>query len=158
MNEVQQIQEHHREVLRMAASGFDIPAIAESLKWPEENVRDLVKSDLGRKEVARLNRILESKHINIREQVHASAAYGAILLDELLEDDETPLNTRVRIAQDILDRAGIVKPTQVQGQQLHVHVTGKELARIRKEAIEEAEFFEVRDSPKDADTERGVQE
>lgn len=136
MNEVRILQQHHREILRRAAMGESISAIYKSLPgWTKKAVKDMVESEIGQREIERLNGLLETQDFNIREQVVSTAAYGAQVLDKVLRDKETPLGMQVKIADQALGRAGYGSQSG-SGMSLHLHVTPDDIKRVKEKSME----------------------
>jgi len=113
----------HHEILRRTFLGQKAPNIARILDITTQTVSNTLNSDLGKQ-------ILECMHergadsvvdVQQRIQEHAPEALG-VLIDTMKDKGEDSRH-RTKLAQDILDRAGLGAPRKIEAKVAHAMVT-----------------------------------
>lgn len=163
-NEVQKLHAGHRRALQLMAIGrLSIKEIATEVGLCPTTLRAIKKSPVGQKEMQRLQRIQDAQFVNVQEQLQATAAYSAELIDDVVRDEiegETiPMDTRISQANKTMDRAGYVPPKQVEARIVHAHFTSQQIADIKQRAtklaiedtVEDAVVVEAKDLPEEVD-------
>ena len=132
--EIKSLQERHREILRRLALGQGSKDIASSLSITPQVVHYVKNSQIGKRELNLIQGARTADAVEVSNQIQELAPQALETLDNIMLDEESPDALKVKIAVDLLDRAGhgAVKKNLNVNQQL----TQKDLEDIKSRAKE----------------------
>jgi len=143
--EIKTLQERHREILRRLALGQGSKDIASSLSITPQVVHYVKNSQIGKRELNLIQGARTADAVEVSNQIQELAPQALETLDAIMLDEESPDTIKVKIAIDLLDRAGhgAVKKNLNVNQQLtqkdleDIKIRAKEVARVNGSIIEE---------------------
>lgn len=136
---IKKMRARHRSMARdVAAGGLTNVEIGKLYSMSKTQVSRIICSPVFIAEVARIETDLEGKAVEVRAEIRAIAPAARMVLaktiakepDELTED-LSARKFQANVAQDLLDRAGVVKPNTDAGLGgLHLHLSKTEEKHI----------------------------
>ncbi|MFQ6609135.1 MAG: hypothetical protein ACE5EE_11505 [Fidelibacterota bacterium] len=139
--EIEELQERHREILRRLALGQSAQEIARDLGITTAVVSYTKNSAIGRRELSIIQGARNSSAIRVSEQIKKIAPKALALLDSVLDrgrekimNGDDPRNTEVKVALDMLDRAGHGAVKKFAGAIVSGSLSEEALERIKKRA------------------------
>lgn len=129
----------HKEVCRLHVygncNGRDIAAM---LNITPQTVYNILGSEKGKDEIARLSEARDEKFEDVQRRLEQLAPFALDTLEEALltDDEQVTIPVKVGIAKDLLDRAGHKPVTQVTLKSVSHRIDGKFLEEVRKRAEE----------------------
>ena len=137
--EVQEIQDRHREMVRLSMLGLKRYEIAEHIGVTPQNVSDALRSGIVREHLGGLQDERDQEFVKAQKDLDellpmAVEAYKSVLNDE---EVASPMQ-KVKVASEVFDRRGLGKTTKVEtnAQQMHLSVT--DIEEIKKNALQYA--------------------
>lgn len=138
---VRHLWDHQKEVLRRVALGQTCIQIARELKITPATVSNIKNSALGQEHLGYLHAAADDRVIEVQERIKSLLMPAAEVAEEILLDKSISPNVRSRVAMDILDRGGIVAPTQHVHE--HQHFDKSDIERFKQMAIESGQIVDV---------------
>jgi len=137
-NELQKLRSRHHLIIRLHATGqLNGKEIAEIVDVTPQTVYNTLNSDLAKQKIAYLRRQAEGHTIDILKELQNLAPTAVAQLEDVLTDPGAKQKLRVKVAQDILDRAGYGKTQNINVNENRV--TDADIAEIREKAKQNAE-------------------
>lgn len=129
--------ERHKEVARLLISGLRPVDIAKKLGYTQAWLSTMMNSPVFKDYVSKLSANKDEKALDIRSQIAEGASVGVAELLKVLKGEGAyaegvPTSTKIKVAQDFLDRDGYGKVTKVQN-----HTTLTVLSEDRIQALKE---------------------
>lgn len=142
--QLKRLHARHREIIRRTAIGQKQVEIAEALNITPQNVSDTLRDEMGK---AALSIIVDGRDNTVKkmqDQILEMVPSAIDVMQRMMTEDVQE-NLQLRAAIEVIDAAG-VKKVEPQGH-LHLHMTGDDIADIKKEAYdiwkEEEEVIDV---------------
>jgi hypothetical protein len=145
--QIRWLQERHREILRRANAGQQQKKIASDLGVTPRMVSYVVNSELGKRELARMNSGTEVAYNDIRGRVGELAPKAVAVLEDALDgtmprsggekDIPVPPHLQVKAAKDVLEMSGHGAPKKVEAMVAVSHLTASDLEDIKSRVIAE---------------------
>lgn len=135
------LQPYHYEILRLAAAGIQPQAIAHVVNRTPQTIYNVINSDEGKKELARLGADRDGVVEGVMQRIRDMSAPSLQRILDIVEDPEAseiPLSERkfvVGVYQDLLDRAGVGKTSKVE-HNVNRRLSSNELQDIKNRAKE----------------------
>lgn len=103
-----ELSARHDEILRMKLTGLRHGDIAAALGITTAAVGYVVNSEMGKRRLQELSELADLESCDVALEIRKSAPKAIRLLKEVIDGtvEGAPIVTRVRAAQDMLDRAG----------------------------------------------------
>jgi len=142
----------HRQICRLHVAGKDGKEIAAICKCSPQTVYNVLGSERGKAEVARLSGQAEERFEQIQERLTQIAPFALSLLEDVMmsENEEVSIPVKIGIAKDFLDRAGHKPVTKVETKDT-TPVNMKFLKDVRKRAQELREAAKLQANAVDAE-------
>jgi len=130
---IQQIWQNHHEVLRLKLLGLKNKRIAEICNLTPEMVSNIINSPVARTRLEEMQAARDLDAVDVGKKIQTLQVKAVDFLEEVLEDDSAMTSTRVKVAQDLLDRGGhgAVRRQEI----LSAHLTSEDIERIKERAI-----------------------
>lgn len=128
------VRERQQEIIRRLVLGQDNKEIAADLGITPQMVSMTRNSTICKERIAVMEAQRDATTIDVARHIAEIAPKAAVMLEEIMDNEDNPLATRVRIAEGFLDRAGHGKITKVQGSMTHGHFTSEDIARLKEDA------------------------
>ena len=148
--EIAEMREVHFRIAELSFLGYKEVDIARMLGRTEQNISDVLNSELTKDHLAGLREARDADSISVAKQIKELAPEALRLIktslvrmnQDLLNDDTAKIDRlHKEIALDILDRTGHGAPKQTN--QFHLHLTKNNLTDIKNYNREEPENVEV---------------
>jgi len=134
--EPQQLHELHQEILRQLVLGLKPKEVSQNLGVTTQVVSYVRHGRLGRERLAELGGRRDSDVAVVADRIKELAPHALDTIEEVMGDNGTSANARIRAATDVLDRAGFAAPKRVQAEILHGHFSAEDLAEMRQRAVD----------------------
>lgn len=134
--ELQRLREIHHNVLRLVAVGVKQKDVAKALGVTEVMVSYTVNSTLGKQKLKILRQEADQSSLDMLAELQQLVPGAIALQEKVLFDENEKTSTRLRAAEDILDRAGPSKKQRTEHS--HQLVSSEEIAEARKLALQGA--------------------
>jgi hypothetical protein len=134
--QISHMWEIHQEILRRLVAGQKPRQIASELQVTTAMISYIRNSNICRQRMAQLNEERDFSVSQVAKQIAELAPRALEVLEEALENPDSPINTRVKVAESLLDRAGFAPVQKVQGTMSHTHFTAEEIEDIKRRAYE----------------------
>lgn len=133
---IQRIWGIHKQICKMSALGTKGTDIASYLGITPQTVYNVIGSDKGKAEIARLTGEQDQKFEEIQERLEALAPFALDTLEEALlaDNDSVPIPIKIGVAKDLLDRAGHKPVSQVSIQSVSAKVDADFLKEVNERA------------------------
>lgn len=124
----------HHEIIRLTALGFKSIDVARMVGVTDRTVRNVLNSPLGEQKLAVLRAARDAETTDIGRRIQKLAPLAVERIQEVLERgfDEHDEKTVVKVATDVLDRAGHGAVKKFQG--LVGVLSAEEIQRIKQES------------------------
>lgn len=132
--QITSLWERHHAILRLLALGYAPKQIADELGVTTATIGNVQHGELGKRQLSLLKSAADNEAINIAADIRRLAPVALERLEEILSDDNIEKSLVVKVATDLLDRAGHAAPKVVQGQFLHAHLTNDDIAELKLRA------------------------
>jgi transcriptional regulator with XRE-family HTH domain len=133
--QIMTLWERHHAILRLLALGYTPKQIADQVGCTTATVGNVQHGELGRRQVAILRGAADSAVVDINADIKRLAPIAVERLEQILTDDNSEKSLIVKVAQDLLDRAGHAAPKVIQGQFTSVHLTKEDIEDLKKRAM-----------------------
>ena len=157
------IHDRHREIIRMLAIGMSRNDIAATLHIDPMSVTNVSGSEITRARIDELQDVRDDVARDVAARIQEVKGDALELLVQAIDGkvsipvvgpNEAPVgvNQRIRVAQDLLGRAGHVAPTKSEVNVTHGHFTASDIIRLKelqKEAVQPA-VYNIQSEEKDA--------
>jgi predicted transcriptional regulator len=137
--QIQKLWERQHEILGLALLGAEEKEIAQILDVTPATVSNCINSEIGKQQLAIMRGARDAETIDISKEIRNHAPKALQVLVHILENPNSDEKNLIKIATDMLDRAGYAAPKYVYGQFAHAVLTGgdidelKERARMRRQ-------------------------
>lgn len=167
---IQRLWDRTREVRRMILLGMGNKEIsaamaAQGVKLGPQQISNIRNSSIVRRELEILHGAKDADAVRLRDEVTQIAHKGALILDQMLENEETPEALKAKIATDMIKQALPQRTESIVGQ---VQLTKEDIEEIKQRAFqsgsmirsdqstenegtEDAEFVEINDLDQHSD-------
>lgn len=137
MQPLTHLWERHREIMRRLVAGERPTEIAHALGFTTSRMSIIMNSPAFKNELARLSRSADEKAADISGRIKESSIKAMNLLERILIPDsaearETHINQKIKVAQDMLNRAGHSPILRAQVQHAHAVVTADDIMKLRQ--------------------------
>lgn len=145
------IQDRHREIARRLVAGQTHTQIGQDMGLAHCTISNIVNSPLIRAMINELHDERDKEATNISKRIRLLAQEAMTQYETILVDEATSKNLKVKIASDVLDRAGY-QPVNV-----HVseHINADAMKAIKERAFN-AGILEVMPEPDMQDSESSI--
>lgn len=132
--EVQQIWQQYHEVMRLKLLGMKHVAIAAAVGMTPVAVSYILNSSVVRRRLDEMQAARDLGTIDVARKIQTLQVKAVEFLEDVLEDGTAMTSTRVRVAQDLLDRGGhgAIKRQEI----LSAHLTSEDIRDIQERARE----------------------
>lgn len=103
----------HNKIVQLALAGETQVSIAQTLGVSASMVGNVLKSEMAKEQIRSLTLPLQEATLELHKQVKGAAVLGLQTSLSIMTDDETPSSIKLKAAQDLMDRGGLPKTTQV---------------------------------------------
>ncbi len=130
---VSEMWERHHEIVRRLALGQKNVEIAKALGISEVSVSQVKNSPVVQEKLMTMTERMDNEAVDVGKRIRELAPLAIKTLEGVLEDaeDTIPIAAKIKVAQDVLDRAGHAAIKKVQGSMLHGHFTRDDLEEIK---------------------------
>lgn len=134
----EQVSSRHQTILRLKHLGLRDEDIADEVGINASQVRLLIRSELGKAELRRLQQTAEDEAVDGHLEIQRYVKKCIEVIGEMVENENNHISPSLRFkaAQDMLDRAGYNKVTKFEGAVAHGYVNQKGVEVLRQRAIE----------------------
>jgi len=128
----------HKQICKMHVLGSKGSDIAAYLGVTPQTVYNVLGSDRGKQEIARLSGSQEEKFQEIQERLEQLAPFALDTLEEALlaSNEEVTIPAKIGVAKDLLDRAGHKPVSQVSINSVSAKVDAEFLKEVKARAQE----------------------
>ncbi len=141
--QIQELQAVHKEICRRTTLGQKGVEIAEDLGISPVVVSYVKNSDLGHDKLDQLEEARDADTVSVAKHIKSLAPLALGVIEAMLRDPNCMSQTKLRAAQDLLDRGGHAAVTKIQSTNLSVNVTAEALAEIKQRARESGVMVET---------------
>ena len=122
----------HHEILRRVFLGQKAPVIARILGITTQTVSNTINSDLGKQILERMHEKGEDSVVDVKKRIleHAPEALNVVI--DTMKDEQEDSKLRTKLAQDILDRAGLGAPRKIEGEVTHALFGDADVLEMQK--------------------------
>jgi hypothetical protein len=132
--QVQQLNDLHRECIRLTLLGWKTKQIADFLGVTEPTVCNAVNGAKGRTQLAIMRGARDAETVDLAKDIVEFAAKAWDIAKELIEDANVPTALRLKYCFETIGIAGHVKPQRVQMSGAVAHLTVDEIGAIKERA------------------------
>jgi len=131
---IQQVWQHHHEIMRLKLLGLKNKRIAEIVGMTPVMVSNIINSPVARIRLDEMQSARDLDTVDVAKKIQTLQVKAVDYLEDVLEDDTAMTSTRVKVAQDLLDRGGhgAVRRQEI----LSAHLTSEDIDRIKQRAME----------------------
>lgn len=129
------IQPIHKEVLRRIARGEKNKKIAEDMGVSEVMVSYTKNSITSQAQLHELQKERDEQVLKATTRVSRMADKCIDVLENVLDDPDTHVHQRIRVAQDLLNRAGVDAPKKLEAEVSGKILTADVMEIIKQRAI-----------------------
>jgi len=127
----------HRQICRLyCLGGMTEKAIAEVLGLHEQTVHRTLISEPGKKLIEEYTKGLDDEMLEVQRRLQEVSPLALDVLEEVITGQEAPLQIKVGVAKDLLDRAGHKPVTKVESRSAHVRIDSNFIKEIKERAAE----------------------
>lgn len=130
--EVQEIQERHREMIRLSVMGCNNKEIAHQLGVSPQNVSDVLNSRLVKLHMQKLQAVRDAAVAEAQIDLADMLPQAVEHYRDVLEGRVDPQD-KTRVAGEVLDRAGVVKTAKIEA--MHTTLDLTELQKIKERSL-----------------------
>lgn len=136
--ELKKLRSRHHQIIRLKASGkFKNKEIAEIVNVTPQTVSNTLNSELAQRKMAQLQDDIDDQFMDLMAELRKLAEVGVEEIRDALLNETVSKEERLDLAQDLLDRTGYGKTSNLNINKRQV--TDKDIEEIREEAKKEAE-------------------
>jgi hypothetical protein len=132
--QITELWERHHAILRFLALGYTPKQIADQVGCTVATVGNVQHGELGKRQLAIMQGAADSAAVDIVADIKRLAPIALEKLEAVLTDDNTEKGLVVKVAHDLLDRAGHAAPKVIQGQFMHAHLTKEDIEELKLRA------------------------
>lgn len=138
--QLQALHPIHTEICRRLTVGDKAKDIAADLNCTTAMISYTKNSILGQMRMAELCSERDEETVDVLKEIQKHAEKAVNILGSVLdnEDDNAPLLLRVRVSQDILDRAGYGAVKHIEGRfgHLHAYLSPEQIEELKQRGVE----------------------
>lgn len=139
--ELKKLRADHHLIIRLAATGdYTQAEIGEIVGCTKAKVNYTVNSRLGKQKMAYLQDKADARALDVMGEIQALAPFALAELEEALMSDKLEDKEKIKVAQDLLDRAGYGKTRNLNVRS--ERVTDDDIREIKQEAKRETQSGE----------------
>jgi transcriptional regulator len=133
--QVKQLWDRQNEILRLSVLGMKQTEIAERLGVTPQTISNTLGSELVQEKMAIMVAERDAATVDLSRQIKELAPKALeIIKDALADNGKLGTKDQVKVAQDVLDRAGYSPVQMVMSANMNIHLTGDDLAEIKRRA------------------------
>ncbi len=133
--EVQELQDKHREVIRLSLRGHNNKTIATILDCGAQNISDILNSTIVRKHIEELQLRRDTAAVTVQDELADLSEMAVDCMREILNDEvEASPALKMKVADSVLDRAGHGKQTSVNFHGTSLQLTLKDIDAVKERA------------------------
>jgi len=137
--EIVNIQDNHREMIRLIAQGYSNIEVAEAMGCSTASVSTVRNSPMSRMVIESMHAVRDEDAGKITSRIKAASAKAVgYLIDVAAGIEPVDPKTRVDVCKDMLDRNGNGKVTKHQNLNVNAHLQTSDFEEINKRAAETA--------------------
>jgi hypothetical protein len=140
--QIEQLWEVHHEILRRLVIGQKSVEIARDLDVTAAVVSYVKNSEVGKRQLSLLRSSSDLETVNVAGKIKELAARAVQVMEASLAEEQ-PMQTRMKGAVDILDRAGYGAPKILRTENVHAHLTMDDIEEIKARARLEGVIVDV---------------
>ena len=120
--------------MRLKLLGLKNKRIAEIVGMTPVMVSNIINSPVARIRLDEMQSARDLDTVDVAKKIQTLQVKAVDYLEDVLEDDTAMTSTRVKVAQDLLDRGGhgAVRRQEI----LSAHLTSEDIDRIKQRAME----------------------
>ncbi len=144
--EIQQIQDWHREAMRLIVLGWKNTELAAHFGCSKETICSIRNSSIVKRLVDIMQAVRDGQTLTPEAKLKSMVLPGLNILDDIMKDDTTPRSLRASIVFGVADRTGLGPTKKIEGRHavaVYDEATHEELMRRKKAAIDEGIIVEV---------------
>lgn len=143
--EIEKIQEWHKEILRLAVLGYRPGEIANATGYSKTHISNIFNSEVFKAELEVLQAARDDDSVSVAKRIVGMAPIATERLLEVIRepifkidgesvkvDERIEPSLKIKVAQDILDRAG----HKAIDKKVIAHLTKDDLKEMKHDAIE----------------------
>lgn len=133
--QIQRLWERQHEILGLALLGAEEKEIAEVLDVTPATVSNCLNSELGKQQLAIMRGARDANTIDLSKEIRSHAPKALAVLVKILETP-APVDEKnqIKVAMDLLDRAGYAAPKFVYGQFAHAYLSSGDIDELKERA------------------------
>jgi hypothetical protein len=140
--QIQTLWDVHHEILRRLVLGQKSVEIARDLQVTAAVVSYVKNSEVGKKQLSLMHAASDVSVVNIAGRIKELAVQAVAVMEAAL-DSEQPMQTRLKAAVDVLDRAGHSAPKVMRTENYHAHFGAEDIEAIKLRARESGVVVDV---------------
>jgi len=140
--QIQTLWDVHHEILRRLVLGQKSVEIARDLNVTAPVVSYVKNSEMGKRQLSLMHAASNVSVINIAGRIKELATQAVAVMEAALDDCQ-PMQTRLKAAVDVLDRAGHAAPKVMRTENYHAHFGAEDIEAIKARAREAGAIVEV---------------
>jgi len=134
--QIAELQERHHEVARRLVLGEKPKDIAKALNLCYQTIVSVKNSPILQEQIKLLSGARDAEVVDVAKQIRDLAPKCVKVLNDAIEDDETPQALKIKTSLAILDRAGHSVPKNVNLMASHRLVSARDLEMIKSRALQ----------------------
>jgi hypothetical protein len=131
---VSKLWEIHKETLRLLVLGKTVEDVASELDLDPVSVQNLRKSPLGKAYIAKLTMKADEVVMQTAERISRLAPKALTILRDIMSDGDQSSSLRVKVAMDMLDRAGLAAVKKVDSRIVSAHLSAEDIEELKGRA------------------------
>jgi hypothetical protein len=124
--------DRHRVILRRVSLGMTDTQISEDLDVSTVSVSTLKNSLLGQAQLNHLRQKADEVVERTQERIALLAPKAARLLEGFMNDSDCPYSVRAKVAESMLDRAGLAPVKKVESHNFNQHVSNQDIVELQR--------------------------
>jgi len=133
-----ELSERHHEIKRLLFLGLPNKEIAQRLNVSEINVSFVKNSPAMQAELLKLREAADTEVVSIKKRITELAPRAIEVLAELMDKEGESSKDRIKIATDLLDRAGFAPVKETISHTNTTVITGSEILELKERARQAA--------------------
>jgi predicted transcriptional regulator len=129
---LQEIQDSHREIARLLVTGAKHVDIADMLGVTPAMVSYTANSPVVKRELDNMRAARDLDTVDIAKRIQEVAPRALQVMEDLLEEANDAI--KLKIATDLLDRAGHTAIRTIRTENLHAHLNRDDIEEIKQRA------------------------
>lgn len=134
--QVKQLWDRQNEILRLAVLGMKQTEIAKKMGVTPATISNTLGSELAQEKLAIMVAERDATTVDLARQIKEIAPQALEIIKDAMEDNgKLCPRDRVKVAQDVLDRAGYSPVQMVMSANMNIHLTTEDLAELKRRAV-----------------------